>query len=475
MLTRLEADGFKNLLDFSVELGPFTCLAGPNAAGKSNVFDAIRFLSLLTEKTIMDAALEVRGADPETTDLRELFWTDGVRWRDCFRLAAEMIVDESVEDDFGRPAEATSTFLRYELEIGYEPPDADGRLARVKLLAERLSYITEKDAPKRLRFPHSARRFRRLAVKNRRRSNAGYISTEWADDGQVEILVHQDGGAGKPQRAPAASAPRTVIGTSNTSATPTILAARREMQSWMMLALEPTAMRGSDRFHSDPHITSQGDHVPATLYRLASANGEGGKVFARVANRLAQLVDVRQVAIDRDDVRQLLTLTIKEYGGAELPARALSDGTLRFLTLCILDEDPKVRGLICMEEPENGIHPAKMEAMVDLLRDLPVDAEEEPGPDNPMRQVVIASHSPPLVQLMEEADLLCAVATRIKTEDGALATTLRCRPMGGTWRATQHSPTVGLGSLLAYLTRPAGAQIRLSDAVPDFADGSASA
>jgi AAA15 family ATPase/GTPase len=42
MLTRLEVSGFKNLLDLRVEFGPFTCIAGENGTGKSNVFDAIQ-------------------------------------------------------------------------------------------------------------------------------------------------------------------------------------------------------------------------------------------------------------------------------------------------------------------------------------------------------------------------------------------------------------------------------------------------
>jgi len=468
MLTRLEADGFKNLLDFEVEFGPFTCLAGPNAAGKSNVFDAIRFLALLADHTIMDAALKVRGADPDTTDLQELFWTDGVDRRDEFTLAAEMIVDEDVEDDFGRPATATSTFLRYELEIGYEAPVRDGQLARVSLRAERLTYITEKDAPRRLRFPHSAARFRKAAVKNRRRSNAGYISTE-VEDEQVVILVHQDGGAGKPQKSPAAAAPKTIIGTTNSSAFPTILAVRREMQSWMILALEPSAMRGSDRFHTEPHITSSGDHVPSTLNRLTAKADDPDRVFARIANRLSELVDVHRVDLARDEVRQLLTVEITEEGGAVLPARALSDGTLRFLTLCVVDEDPDIRGLVCMEEPENGIHPAKMDSMVTLLRDIAVDADEEPGDANPMRQIVIASHSPLLVQLMNHDDLLCAVPTKVKSSSGTrVATTLRCRPMVNTWRSSEGIQSVGMATLLVYLREPPGAQIRLEDAVARY-------
>ena len=36
MLTRLEVNGFKNLVDFALDFGPFTCIFGPNGAGKSN-------------------------------------------------------------------------------------------------------------------------------------------------------------------------------------------------------------------------------------------------------------------------------------------------------------------------------------------------------------------------------------------------------------------------------------------------------
>ncbi len=30
MLTRIEVDGFKNLVDFSLDFGPYTCIAGEN-------------------------------------------------------------------------------------------------------------------------------------------------------------------------------------------------------------------------------------------------------------------------------------------------------------------------------------------------------------------------------------------------------------------------------------------------------------
>jgi predicted ATPase len=38
MLTRLKVSGFKNLVDVDIRFGPFTCVAGTNGVGKSNLF-----------------------------------------------------------------------------------------------------------------------------------------------------------------------------------------------------------------------------------------------------------------------------------------------------------------------------------------------------------------------------------------------------------------------------------------------------
>ena len=113
------------------------------------------------------------------------------------------------------------------------------------------------------------------------------------EGGKAVIQVHQDGNAGLPQRAPAATAPRTVVATSNSVVTPTILAARREMQSWRILALEPSAMRKTDRFHSAQSISASGEHLPATLYRLATqfrVRFDGGWGLLRASNTQPVLV-----------------------------------------------------------------------------------------------------------------------------------------------------------------------------------------
>jgi len=72
MLTRLKVDGFKNLVGVDVRFGPFTCIAGANGVGKSNLFDAVRFLSLAANPnySLLEAAQRVRDESGRNTDVR---------------------------------------------------------------------------------------------------------------------------------------------------------------------------------------------------------------------------------------------------------------------------------------------------------------------------------------------------------------------------------------------------------------------
>jgi predicted ATPase len=470
MLTRLEVHGFKNLLDLSIDFGPFTCIAGENGTGKSNVFDAIQFLSLLADKSMMEAAQEVRGVHGERHgDPRDLFWKGFASGHHRMRFAAEMIVPLEIEDDFGRAAKPTTSFLRYELEIGYQEPSGLDRFGRLMLLRENLRHITKGEAKQHLRFPHSAGQFRNAVIAGHR-SGAPFISTDTdATSGESIVKIHQDGGSrGQPKPAAASRAPGTVVSTITSSDDPTILAARREMESWRRLALEPSALRSADRF-IDPQVMGvDGSHLPAALYRVAhtTPSGDPEQVYARVAGRLSDMtgVQVRDLGVDQDEVRQLLTVHVREPDGMMLPARSLSEGTLRFLALCVLLEDPTVRGMVCMEEPENGIHPANLIPMVDLVRDLAVDPTTAPGPDNPFRQVLINTHSPGVVQLVSPEDLLFAETAVHRLENGSTARALRLRPLHDTWRVTEgRRDYVTKADILPYLTTPPGAQTTLPD------------
>ncbi|PPK95933.1 putative ATPase [Kineococcus xinjiangensis] len=474
MLTRLEVRGFKNLLDVDVDFGPFTCIAGENGIGKSNVFDVIEFLSFLASETLAEAAQRVRAASgTRSGDPRDLFW-DGYRnHHRVIHLAAEMLVPRHVEDDLGAEAEASTTFLRYELSLGYEPPAGEGSVGRIALLREHLSHITKGQAALHLKFPHVAKSFRSAVVTGERRGGP-FISTEERESGTV-INVHGDGGSfGRPQPRGAARAGRTVLSSVTTNDYPTILAARREMQSWRRLALEPSALRAPDGFDAPRSMAPDGRHLAATLHRIAHQVGSDGSqrpeaVFARVAGRLSDLagVSVDGVTVDLDPVREVFTLFLNENKSMRLPARALSEGTLRFLALCVLLEDAQATGLICMEEPENGIHPVNLPAMLELVRDLAVDPRLAPDEDNPFRQVIVNTHSPGVVQLCEPADLLRAETVLVPLDDGGAARALALRPYKGSWRLRGESEADSAvksfteADVIPYLVAPPGAQLTL--------------
>ncbi|MDQ1293479.1 MAG: hypothetical protein QG608_1360 [Actinomycetota bacterium] len=438
MLTRLRVDGFKNLLDFDMEFGPYTCLAGPNAAGKSNIFDAIEFLSLLADHPFAEAAHGLRAAGLPSGDPEALFWQSGSESATRLRLATEMLVAPEVEDDFGRRGEPTARFLSYEVELEHVSspdggPSAPGAHVPgpLRLVSEDLRCFSRKETIRRLPAPLRGKPFLDAVLKTKNR--APFISTETDGAGARVVAVHQDGGSrGKPRVSPARRAPRTVISTTTTIDDPTILAARREMQQWRLLALEPSAMRAPDSMTSPSTIATNGAHLAAALTRMVRE--QSPDVLAAVAAEAAALTDVRQIAVDVDPRRDLLTLQARIGSDPLLPARALPDGTLRFLALCVIALDDTYAGLICLEEPENGIHPGRIEAMADLVRDLALDPAAPPGLDNPFRQVVVNTHSPAFVRLQNPQDILLARPTTLQ-RNGTLATTVRAVPLADTWRA----------------------------------------
>ena len=109
MLTRLRIQGFKNIVDAEVRFGPFTCIAGANGAGKSNLFDAIQFLRDLTEFPIIEAAARVRDPQGKSGDIRAIFTQHAKSSRQKVRFEADFIVPQAVRDDFNRHTKPTAT------------------------------------------------------------------------------------------------------------------------------------------------------------------------------------------------------------------------------------------------------------------------------------------------------------------------------------------------------------------------------
>jgi len=79
-------------------------------------------------------------------------------------------------------------------------------------------------------------------------------------------------------------------------------------------------------------------------------------------------------------------------GDFSISATRLSDGTLRFLCLLAILCDPEPPPLICIEEPELGLHPDVLPCVADLLREA-----------SKRTQIIATTHSDILVDAMTDS------------------------------------------------------------------------
>jgi predicted ATPase len=473
MLTRLKISGFKNLVDVDVHFGPFNCMTGANGSGKSNLFDAIKFLSALSESTFIDAAVSVCGEGGKTPDIRSLFHCVGGQYDKEISFEAEIIIPEQGFDDLGQKAKAGITFLRYMVTVAYRADDGLHSTGSLELVREELDRINLQDASKHLKFPHKAGLWRKSVIKGRRKQP--FISTEHSGKQRPSIIkLIQDGVKGRTKTFQAAALPRTVLSAVNAE-NPTAFLAQREMQSWRVLRLEPSSLWRPDQFATPPGLGADGSHLSATLYSLShspdSSNLDSSNkvsdhkaalIYDQIASRLSKFNEnISKVSVERDEKRELLILDVMDHDGTVHRASSVSAGILRFLAMIALELDTRAGGLICLEEPENSIYPDRIPKVLELLQDMAANPKRPVGPDNPLRQMIINTHSPIILNQVSADDLLFAELKELKQDDLRFKRAcFSCLP--DTWRkkAFPESDTVSMDKLFSYLKSifPAGEQ-----------------
>lgn len=102
-------------------------------------------------------------------------------------------------------------------------------------------------------------------------------------------------------------------------------------------------------------------------------------------------------------------LYIEEHGGEQIPSPRLSDGTLRYLGLLAILCHPSPPPLICIEEPELGLHPDVIPIIAELLKDA---AQRT--------QLIVTTHSEALVSALSDVPESVVVC-----DSGPDGTTLR--------------------------------------------------
>jgi predicted ATPase len=130
-------------------------------------------------------------------------------------------------------------------------------------------------------------------------------------------------------------------------------------------------------------------------------------ILQRLAERVPKLerVDSEQTI----DGRLALLFKDKPFNKPFL-ARFASDGTLKLLAYLILLNDPNPPQLLCIEEPENGLHHKLLEPLSEELR---IYSQKS--------QVFVSTHSPFFVNTIKDAKSLWI----FQREDDGYATITR--------------------------------------------------
>ena len=386
MLTKIKINGFKSFNNFEMIFTPFTIIAGTNASGKSNLFDALMLLSKLAETDNIKRALsEQRG------EFIELFTMYDVNHHsEIMEFEVEMLVNKRVKDAWGNEAILKYTRLKYEIKIRRFVNKSG--LDDVELIYESLINLKKnKEDTWTTYIPKNNLEMWVPKVEGNR--GKPYLNTIKLNSIDT-VSIHQDGTKGGSIRhIPLVNANRTVLSSIDTVDFKHILAAKEEMKSWKFLQLNPDDLREpTSKNNGEDDISQTGKNLAGALFRISQNNPFAlGEISRKLNQFLPNFIELK--VIDDKENRQYIIKLI-DSDKKEYTSRVLSEGTLRILALCILEYDEEFSGLLCFEEPENGINPQKVSTMLDLLIDLSSEFTDE---NAPLRQVIVNTHSPVLV------------------------------------------------------------------------------
>lgn len=414
MLTRLKVDGFKSFAGLDITLPGLVAIVGPNASGKSNVFDAISLLSRLVAMPLAEALAQGRG-EPEEQFRRR---GDGSSLTEM-TLEAEMLLKREVTDDFDQQAVVDHNRLRYEVRIErredsrgiLRPFVAHEAIKPLRKLEDKYfqngsdSFVAQRlryDGEKRKILETIDRDGKRLFTLKSRRSEG----------------VHQ----GRMQELPAARASSSVLSSVTTASDfPLLFAVRREIESWRFLQLDPAALRQPTVSGSvDDHLQVDGANLAWILHLIELTARESGAVgLDELAADLARVIQgFSGVEVEPNEARGQWEAYLRSRDEGRVSARVASDGTLRLVALLAALYEPETPSVLAFEEPENGINPQRLDAMLRVLGGLVTDPTAPDVAQQPLSQLLMTSHSP-LVLLKLDPRKLVVVDAVSRIEAGS--------------------------------------------------------
>lgn len=395
MLTRIQISGYKSLKNVEVRPSELSVLFGPNAAGKSNFLDALQLLSkLATSRTIKEAfEPPYRGKPLESFTFGEKGIKGSLEHeRLSFSIEVDVRLSDTVvktvnrqiremrrsgaeEADSGDAVKTVDAVrernLRYRIEVEMLPKSGLLRVAD-----EYLAALSEKGQPTGRRKPFLERVGNRLHLRLEGQAHPTYFDRH-LDHSILSRSLY-------PPHYPH------------------LAAMRKELDNWLFFYFEPRErMRAANPVKEVRHIGLMGEELASFLNTLKALDSAQFRAVEKALHTI--MPNVEGIGVEVSNLGEV-ELTLKE-NGVIIPARILSEGTLRILGLLALAGAQEQPSLIGFEEPENGIHPRRIQLVAELLK-----ARASLGET----QYIVTTHSPLLPDLMPESSLF--VCKRIEGE-----------------------------------------------------------
>lgn len=181
-----------------------------------------------------------------------------------------------------------------------------------------------------------------------------------------------------------------------------------------LIRLDPDALRRPSALIPEdraPHLDSDRGAGLAGVYD-AIVNRDV-ETFLGIQGKLIELFPTVKKLGLRNVTNQTKALQIELLDGTRVPAEQMSEGMLLYLAFAALPHVDPVSVLL-VEEPENGLHPARIADVVRILREISKGT-----------QVLIATHSPLVVNELQPEEV--SVVTR-KPGEGTRVTPIEDTP-----------------------------------------------
>lgn len=331
---------YKSIAGARVSLEPFTALVGPNGSGKSNFIDCLAFVNECLSESIW-LAFKNRGGIG-----RVRRYSGGHPTHIEVQLALEL----------GQGATA-----QYGFEIAAKP--AEGfRVSREQCVVQR---VLEPEA--------------------------GFDLRNGCFTKPIEGI------------RPKVAADRLALFAA--SATPEFRPVYDFLTSMRFYSGVPARLRELQDPDPGEFLKRDGSNAAAVLKRLM-AEPDGKERYQRLCRLLSKIVDGLR-GVDYSSIGQKETLQFRQDVGQKHPWRFgplnISDGTLRILGLLLAVHQPGDPTVVAIEEPEQTVHPAVAELIVEVL----LNAARE-------RQVLVTTHSPDILDHEDIGEAQIRVVTAEK-------------------------------------------------------------